>query len=157
VPVSMCLWRHLTLAIVSSALALTPASAEKAVQQESSRFEWVSKDYRNAAYPLTRLINLLVKGSSLIDRKVTVVGVLSVEFEDVNLYLTKEAYAYLNVSNAVALNLTTAQVSAIKAKQGQYVEVSGKVVADPSARVDASVRIEEITRVALGGPMVPRQ
>jgi hypothetical protein len=93
----------------------------------------------------------------MINHKVTVVGVLSVEFEDVNLYLTKESYGYLNLSNAIALNLTTVQVSAIKAMQGKYVEVSGKVVADPSARLNGSVRIEEIARVSLGGPLVPRR
>lgn len=155
------LFRPLTLAILSCALAMPALTTGKTADEgkrstQPSRFEWVSENYRNRDYPLVRLITLLVDGSALIDHKVTVVGVLSVEFEDTKLYLTKDSYGYFDTSNALALTLTSAQVSATKAMQGRYVEVSGMVAADPSAMTNGSMRIVEIVRVALRGPQTPR-
>jgi hypothetical protein len=143
--------------ILLNAIAISVATAHTDILEKPSRFEWFSPEYRNSEYPLIRLLTLLVNGQSLIGSKVMVVGVLSLEFEDTRLYLTKDSYTYHNIGNAIYLSLTPEQVAASKAMQGQYVEVSGTVVADRAAAIGGSVRLEQVKRVALGGPLLPRE
>ncbi len=53
-----------------------------------------------------RLLTLLVDGRSLIGHRVMAVGVLSVEFEDITLYLDIDSYGYHNITNGLGLSLT---------------------------------------------------
>jgi hypothetical protein len=143
-------------------LAIPAAQAAKPGQQSGqpviqSRYEWRAPQFRPNDYPTVRLITLLVNGQSLINQKVTVTGVLSLEFEDTNLYLSKEAYRYLNTGNALSLTMTPSQQAASKGLQGQYAEISGTIAADPAALIRGSIRITSITRIALGGPIEPRR
>lgn len=104
-----------------------------------------------------RLVAVLVNGQQFLGRRVTVVGVLSVEFEDVNLYLSEDAYRYSDTSNSIGLTLTPAQLSALKSVQGRYIAISGAITSDSASKVSGSVRVGDIARVAMGGPSLPRE
>lgn len=135
---------------------LTTASADTPGTQ-ISKYEWVSPEYHSRDYPVVRLLSLLVDGRPLVASKATVSGVLSTGPGEIRLYLTKEALEYSDITNSVAIGLTSMQVDAVKALRGNYVLISGTVVDDPSALVAGSVRIEKVVRATLGGPVVPQR
>lgn len=152
----------LVLAMSSSTLVRSeqPRSAppaSSALGAISTPTEWKSREFRVSDYSDTRLLSALENGTRLENRKVTLVGVLSVDFEDTRLYLTKEAYGYLIDSSAINLSLTDVQIRACQKMQGKYVAVSGILIQDPASRLVGSVRLTMIQRIVIDAPSMPRR
>ena len=148
--------RSLLLALMALATVIPGGAQAAPAHQTEDPFEWRSTNYKSGAYPSVRLLALLVDGRALLNRNVTVVGVLSIAHEDTRLYLSKEDYGFYNTSNSIYLSLGT-QESALKSLQGRYVQISGKIVEDGSSLFPNGVRISDVARVVLGGPLRPRQ
>jgi hypothetical protein len=145
-----------SVAIVVVGAFFGRVAATHAADSQSNRFEWRAAEYRGGAYVPARLLNLLVTGKALLGANVSVSGVLSLDFEDTRLYLTKEDYEFYNTANSIHLTLTKEQVGASAHLQGTYVEVSGRVVEDGSEPFPNSVGITDVKRLILQGPLKPR-
>lgn len=77
------------------------------------------------------LIELIVTPEEYNEKIVCIEGVLSVEFENDALYLTRDDYTYMNKKNAISLNFRTdnqlgVSMAELEQLDGCYVRIEGK-------------------------------
>lgn len=75
---------------------------------------------------IVSMVAVLANPDQFDGKKVTLSGVLSLEFEDVSLYRDRDAYEYVSVTDGFILELSEEQVESAKGWQGQRVVVTGR-------------------------------
>jgi hypothetical protein len=107
--------------IVGMLLLCFSAMAQVSVTREG----WITKYAGPRPQKATPILNLLATPERYNNKRVRVLGVLSAEFEDQNLYLNSEYYKAVAAEYAILLQLPRGSESASRELNGKYVYLDG--------------------------------
>lgn len=139
--------RHEAAPAPSSQESGTPSLTECAEKMSNIRLGGANA----AAYSNERLIALIADGSRFLGKQVTITGVLSVEFEDERLYLSREHYLHLITDNSIRVDLPKLDDKLARCLQGQYVNIYGTIARDEASAGTGSVIMMDLRRIAVAG------
>jgi len=147
--------------VLIGALGAGPLSSAKGPAETSvgtrSKGAWEATGFFVQDYPEARLLAVLVTPERYIGKKVTLTGVLSLDFEDRRLYLSKDEYAHALFSNALSLQMTDALERDLKFAHGKYAEVSGRLIKETTGIRGPSAIMVDIRRVLVVESVEPRR